>query len=159
MRGYTKFAVVIAAATAAGCATVGRQVFQEPVVQLKDVRVNGLGLTGGTLDVVLSVYNPNNFQLDATRMTYRLLVDSLQFATGALDSRFTVQEDDSSTVTIPVNFTWNGVGELGRQLLNTGSVNYRVMGDVTVATPLGNFTRPYDRSGRYTALRGNTSRE
>ncbi|HVE78069.1 MAG TPA: LEA type 2 family protein [Gemmatimonadaceae bacterium] len=159
MRGFTKFAIVIAAAASAGCATLGRQVFREPVVQLKDVRVNAAGLTGGTLDVVLSVYNPNNFQLDATRMTYRLLVDTVQFATGALDNRFVVPEDDSSTVTIPVNFTWTGVGELGRQLLNTGSVNYRVTGDVTVATPLGNFTRPYDRSGRYTALRGNTNRE
>lgn len=159
MRRLTKFTVVAATVAAAGCATLGRQVFREPVVQLKDVRVNGAGLTGGTLDVVLSVYNPNNFQLDATRMTYRLLVDTVQFATGALDDRFVVPEDDSSTVTIPVNFTWTGVGELGRQLLNTGSVNYRVMGDVTVATPLGNFTRPYDRSGRYTALRGNTNRE
>jgi LEA14-like dessication related protein len=149
-------AAVAAAATLASCATLGRQTFAEPVVQLKDVRVNGLGLTGGSLDVVLSVYNPNNFRLDATRLTYRLLVDTVNFATGALDNRFTVQEKDSSLVTIPVNFTYAGVGEAGRQLLNTGSVTYRVMGDVTVGTPIGSFTRPYDRSGRYTALRGNT---
>jgi LEA14-like dessication related protein len=149
-------AALAAAATVSACATIGRQTFAEPVVQLKDVRLNGVGLTGGTLDVVLSVYNPNNFRLDATRLTYKLLVDTVNFATGVLDNRFTVQEKDSSLITIPVNFTYTGVGEAGRQLLNTGSVTYRVMGDVTVGTPLGSFTRPYDRSGRYTALRGNT---
>ena len=156
MRVINILAAVAAATSVASCASIGRQAFAEPVVQLKDVRVNGLGLTGGTLDVVLSVYNPNNFRLDATRMTYRLLVDTVNFATGAVDNTFTVQEKDSSLVTIPVNFTYAGVGEAGRQLLNTGSVTYRVMGDVTVGTPIGSFTRPYDRSGRYTALRGNT---
>jgi LEA14-like dessication related protein len=156
MRVMRMMAAFAATATVSSCATIGRQTFAEPVVQLKDVRLNGVGLTGGTLDVVLSVYNPNNFRLDATRLTYKLLVDTVNFATGVVDNRFTVQEKDSSLVTIPVSFTYAGVGEAGRQLINTGSVTYRVLGDVTVGTPLGSFTRPYDRSGRYTALRGPT---
>ena len=57
-----------------------------------------------------------------------------------------------------MNFTYAGIGSAGRSLLNTGSVNYRVTGDFTVGTPLGNFTRPYDRTGRYTALAGSTTR-
>jgi LEA14-like dessication related protein len=156
MRVIKIMAAIAVAASVASCASIGRQAFAEPIVELKDVRVNGLGLTGGSLDVVLSVYNPNNYRLDATRMTYRLLVDTVNFAAGVVDNRFTVQEKDSSLVTIPVNFTYAGVGEAGRQLLNTGSVTYRVTGDVTVGTPLGSFTRPYDRTGRFTALRGNT---
>ena len=60
----------------------------------------------------------------------------------------------SSIVTLPLSFTYAGVGEAGRQLMNTGSVNYRVLGDVTVATPLGNFTRPYDQTGRFSTLSG-----
>ena len=35
-------------------------------------------------------------------------------------------------MTIPVSFTYAGIGAAGRQLLNTGAVNYRVLGDVTV---------------------------
>ena len=46
------------------------------------------------------------------------------------------------------------IGEAGRQLINTGTVNYRVLGDVTVSTPLGNFTRPYDQTGRFSTLSG-----
>ncbi len=145
----------LAAGAALGaCATLGRATFREPVVNFKDARVTGLGLSGGAVEIVLSVYNPNNFRLDGTRLTYRLLVDSVQFGDGAYDQRFTVQEKDSSVIRLPLSFTYRGVGEAGRQLIQTGSVRYRVVGDLTVATPLGNFTRPYDQTGRFSAFTG-----
>ena len=147
-------AAVMLLATVA-CSSLGRSVFKEPVVTLRDVRLNGVGLTGGSMDVVLNVYNPNGYNLSATQMTYKLMVDSVQFADGLVQQRFDVAENDSNTVRIPVSFTYAGIGEAGRQLLNTGSINYRVAGGLTVATPLGNFTVPYDRTGRFSALGGN----
>jgi LEA14-like dessication related protein len=146
--------VATLAMTAVGCATLGRATFKEPVVQFQDARITGLGLSGGSLEVKLSVYNPNGFKLDGTRLTYKLMVDSVPFGEGALADRFTVQEKDSTIVTLPLQFTYSGVGEAGRQLMNTGSVNYRVLGDLTVGTPIGNFTRPYDRTGRFSTLSG-----
>jgi len=154
-----KFVVtaLAAAVVGAGCASLGRRVFEEPVVTFKGVQINGLGMSGGALDVLLNVYNPNGFDLNATRFTYRLMVDSTELGTGAIDQRFTVQDNDSTTVRLPINFKYAGLGEAGRQLLGSGTVNYRVLGDVTVATPLGNFTRPYDQTGRFSTLSG-TSR-
>ncbi len=148
--------VMVALATmgVAGCALLGRGTFKEPIVTFQDAKVTGLGITGGSLEVKLSVYNPNGFKLDGTRLTYNVLVDSVKFGSGALVDRFTVQEKDSTIVTLPLQFTYAGIGEAGRQLMNTGSVNYRVMGDVTVGTPLGNYTRPYDQTGRFSTLGG-----
>ena len=155
MRKAVLLAVAVATVGgASGCATLGRKVFKEPVVNFQQMSITGLGLTGGSLDVVLSVYNPNNFRLDASRLTYNLMIDSVRFGSGALDQQFAVQSGDSTIVRLPINFTYAGIGAAGRQLLNTGAINYRVTGDMTVGTPLGNFTRPYDRTGRYTALRG-----
>lgn len=144
---------VLMLATGVGCKSVGRKVFKEPVVNFKDVRVNGLGLNGGSLDVVLSVYNPNGYRLDATKLTYNLMVDSVHFGQGQLDSRFVVNSGDSSEVRLPVTFTYAGLGAAGRELLNTGSVNYHVLGDITVGTPLGDFTRHFDQVSRFNALR------
>lgn len=146
---------VVIAITASGCASLGRASFKEPVVSLKEFVVTGLGLTGGSVDVVLSVYNPNGYNLDALKMTYRVDVDSIQLGDGALDSRFVVPKGDSSTVRLPIRFTYAGLGAAGRSLLTSGTVNYRVRGDFTVATPIGNFTRPYDRNGRYSSIGGN----
>src|SRR5512146_3039542 len=112
----SRFGMAVAGAAAivvgVGCSTLGHAAFKDPVVHLRDVKVRGVGLTGGSLDVLLSVYNPNHYRLDATRLTYRvnLAGDSVTVATGALDSRFTVQENDSTTVTIPVSFTYAGIG-------------------------------------------------
>ena len=150
-----KLAIAVAAAAAIGvgaCSALGRQAFRQPVVNLRDVKVRGIGLNGGSLDVLLAVYNPNHFRLDATRLTYRVALagDSITLASGALDSRFTVQENDTAKVTIPVSFTYAGLGAAGRSLLSTGSVNYHVLGDVTVGSPVGNFTVPYSSEGRFT---------
>jgi LEA14-like dessication related protein len=155
MRRYMVLSAVTFAITVAGCATIARQAFQEPVVSVRDVRLNGLGLTGGSVDVALNVYNPNGYRLDATRLTYRLLFDTVTFATGELTQQHTVQARDTLRVLIPVNFTYRGVGEAGRQILNTGAVNYRVSGDVTVGSPIGSFTIPYSSTGRFSTLGGN----
>ena len=155
MRRLMLGAATAAIAVVAGCSALGKQAFQQPIVHLQDVRVNGVGLTGGNLDVKLSVYNPNGYRMDATRMTYNVIVgDSVRFATGAVDSRFTVNSNDSSVVTIPVSFSYTGIGAAGRQMMNTGGVNYHVNGDVTVGTVVGNFTVPYSATGRFNALTG-----
>lgn len=150
-----KFAVAMFALFAVtACASLGRGIFQEPIVNFKDLRVRGLGLSGGSLDVYLNVYNPNQFRLDATRLTYRLLVGETQLGMGALDSRFTVQRGDSTEVRIPIDFTYSGIGSAARQMMSSGSVPYTVTGDVTVATPIGSFTRPYTGHGRFSAFGG-----
>lgn len=150
-----KFVMAAAAAALVGvgaCSALGRQAFKEPVVTLQDVRIAGLGVSGGNLDVMLNVYNPNGYRLDATRLNYRLMVDSTQLATGVLDSRFTVQNNDSTSVRIPVSFTFSGLGAAGRSIWNTGAVNYRVTGDITVGTAVGNFTVPFSQTGRFSTM-------
>jgi LEA14-like dessication related protein len=155
MSGRTKLAAAALAVFAiAGCATLGMGGFKEPIVTFKDLRVRGLGITGGSIDAYLNIYNPNGFKLDATRLTYKVLVGENPLGTGVLDSRFTVQDKDSTTIRIPIDFTYAGVGAAGRQMMQSGSVPYTVTGDVTVATPVGNYTVPYTGSGRFSAFGG-----
>ena len=150
----TIVAVLAAIAGMSACASLGLGGFQEPIVSFKDLRVRGLGLTGGSLDAYLNVYNPNGFRLDATRLTYNVLVGQNQLGTGELNSRFTVQDKDSTIVRIPIDFTYAGIGAAARQMMQSGSVPYNVAGDVTVATPVGNFTVPYSGTGRFSAFGG-----
>ena len=148
-----KLAVVTAVCAVAACSTLGRAAFQNPVVNLRDVRVLGLGTTGGNLEVHLGVYNPNNYRLDASRLTYRVSVgDSIGLANGALDTHTAVQAGDSTIVKIPVSFTYAGLGAAATQLLRTGAVTYRVMGDVTVGSVVGNFTVPYSTTGQFNTM-------
>ena len=148
-----KLAVLVLMLSVAACSALGRQAFQNPVVNLRDVRVLGLGTAGGQLEVQLGVYNPNNYRLDATRLTYQVFIgDNVGLANGALDTRTTVQAGDSTIVKIPVSFTYSGLGAAATQLLRTGAVNYKVAGDVTVGSVVGNFTVPYSASGHFNTM-------
>lgn len=137
------------------CASLARSAFKAPEVNLRQVSVTGLGLTGGSVDVVLSIYNPNGYKLEALSMTYQVDVDSLKLGEGSLDQHFFVQAGDSSQVHLPVRFSYVGLNAVGRSLMTAGMVNYRVHGDFSVGTPVGNFTRPYDKKGRYSNVTGN----
>ncbi len=148
--------VMVAALALSACASLGRAAFQQPVVKFRDLQVRGIGLTGGSLDVVLSVYNPNGYRLDATKLTYRLMVDSTALGEGQYDTHFAVQSGDSTIVKLPVTLSYAGLGAAGRQLIGKGAVDYRVLGDVTVSTPVGNFTQPYNQTGRFTTFGGAT---
>lgn len=157
--GLRSRAVMIAAASwlvigGTACASIARGAFKAPVVNVREFAITGLGLTGGSVDIVLSVYNPNGYKLDALSMTYQVDVDSLKLGSGMLDKRFVVAGNDSSIVHVPVQFTYAGLGAAGRSLLTAGAINYRVHGDFSVGTPVGNFSRPYDRKGRYTNVKG-----
>ncbi|MEO7965393.1 MAG: LEA type 2 family protein [Gemmatimonadaceae bacterium] len=157
MRRLSSLAAAAAVVAVAGCASLGRAAFKEPVVTFKDARITGLGVTGGSIEIVLDVYNPNHFRLDGTKLSYRVLVDSTTFGQGEYLTKFEVGELGTNTVRLPFTFNYAGVGAAGRQITQTGSVEYRVVGDLTVATPVGNFTRPYDQKGRFSTLQG-TSR-
>lgn len=154
-----KMFVIFAAVFVAGCATVARTMYNQPVISFQDIRVNGIGLDGGSIDVVLGVYNPNEYSLDALKLSYRLLVDSTLLGEGVYDSRFTINEGDSTIVHLPVSLSYAGLANAGRQLLGRGSVDYRVTGALTINTPLGEYNIPYNRIGRFNNLTGNTGLE
>lgn len=136
----------------ASCGGLGKGGFRDPIVTFKNVQVGGIGLTGGTLDVVLSVYNPNGYRLDASRITYKVMVDSLDVGAGALDKHFSVASNDSADVVLPLHFSWTGVNAAGRELMKNGTIPYRVLGDLTVGSGVGDFTIQYDRTGNFNSL-------
>jgi len=148
-------AMLAVVAAVAGCSALGRQIFQNPVVNLRDVRVTGVGLTGASLDVVLNVYNPNHYRLDLGRLTYQLNVEGTQLATGTYETSTSFAEGDTTMVRLPISLTYSGIGSAARQLMNSGAVNYTVRGDVGVRTPIGSYTVPYQSTGRYSAFGGN----
>lgn len=131
-----------------GCALMGRQAFRTPTVELRDIRVRGIGLEGGSLDLVIDVFNPNDYRMDATRLTYTLSADTSILATGAVTKRVTLYSKSRNEITLPVNFSMKELMGAAAVLLRKGSVDYMVKGEVTMDTPFGSMTRPYEGRAR-----------
>lgn len=147
-RPLTLLALAATLVALPACATLARQAFANPVVEVKDVRVRSVGFSGGSLDVVLSVYNPNEYRLDATRITYNFFVDTTQVVTGAIDQLVTLDEKGRAEIVVPVTFGFAEMSMAMREYVAKGSLNYRVTGQFTIVTPFGNVTRPYSGRGR-----------
>jgi LEA14-like dessication related protein len=142
-----------AGAPAVGCRAAVDRAFQRPTVAFRGAAVRGVGPQGGVVDVRLLVRNPNPYPLSAERATYTLLTgDSVEVGRGVATDSLRVPARDSAEVRLPVAVTWDalaraGVGALARGAAS-GAVEYRVLGEVRVSTPVGAFPVPVDARGQ-----------
>ena len=127
--------------------------FTQPDVALRNVQLRGIGLTGGELDLELQVMNPNGYALVDPRVSYRVYLRDVEVASGFTDLSLTVAEGDSAVVRVPASVGYMALQRAGRTLIGgTGAAPYRVLGRITVGTPYGRRTFPYDRVGRFATI-------
>ena len=91
MRNVFIAVALVAILAALACASSGGPPpppFYRPTVSLRDVKVGGVGITGGSVDVMLNVYNPNVYDLETPRVSYRGVV---QCYPAASDEPFLLQ--------------------------------------------------------------------
>jgi LEA14-like dessication related protein len=122
----------------AGCATLGHALrFVDPDITLKEIQVTGLGLTGGTLNLALDVFNPNDYQLRTTRLELGIDLEQVHFGDALLETPVELPSQQHSLVTVPVRFEWAGVGAGARALLTRQGVRFGLTGVATIGTPIG----------------------
>lgn len=115
---------------------------EQPRVWLDGARLASIGLNGGVVDVRLSVFNPNTFALRARGLSYDLDLedgdggDWVNFTEGRVDRDLEVPAGDTAEVSVPVEFTYSGVGRMVRGLLDRGAFDYRVSGVVELEGPI-----------------------
>jgi LEA14-like dessication related protein len=122
----------------ASCATLKNALtFQEPQIALQEINVTGLGLTGGTLDLVFDVYNPNGYRLRSTRLSVGLDLEDTHFGEALIDKPLDLSPENHSRVVMPVRFAWTGVGAAARALLERQALDYGITGTAMLDTPMG----------------------
>jgi LEA14-like dessication related protein len=122
----------------AGCATLGHALrFEQPEVELQEIRVTGLGLSGGTLNLALDVFNPNDYRLRSTRLAVGIDLEEVHFGDALLEQPVELPAGQHTLVTLPVTFEWAGVGAGARALLTRQGIRYGLTGTVGLDTPLG----------------------
>jgi len=146
----------------AACSGLGIN-FREPDIQLDHAVVRGVGLTGGNLDLVVKVKNPNSFALQGTKLQVGIDVEGSHLGDITYDNDFAVTENGETTITLPLRFGWSGVGSAVRAALGYGDLPYKMKGQATLRLPGGaktvvSFTHegraPLIRSGGNVAVPG-----
>ena len=130
--------VAVMSVALSGCASLRNAItFQQPDIALQEINVTGMGLSGGTLDLVFDVYNPNQYRLRSTRLEVGLELASTDFGEALIDKPLDLSPQNHSRVVMPVRFTWAGVGATARSLLQMQELCYGVIGTVILDTPIG----------------------
>ena len=122
--------------------------FFRPDLELQRVIVRGLSLSGGNLDLVVAVANPNGFDLRGTRLEAGFDVEGSHVGTVTYDDEYVVPRGDTTVVTVPLRFQWQGVGSAFRSALEYGDIPYTMKGQATLETPIGRQVVPFTLSGR-----------
>lgn len=135
--------------TLAGC--VGK--VRQPEVQLAGVRVGGLGLRGATLIADLEIKNPNSFTIETDSIIYTFEAADpnnsgawSQVTQGNYNQRIQIKDGGKTSVEVPIEFNYTGMNAAVQSIMNRGTFNYRVHGNVYVREPL-HRTIPFNRSG------------
>jgi LEA14-like dessication related protein len=142
--------VMVVVAGTSGCALI----FKNPSVTIADVTVSAVGLTGATAQVALEVANPNGYALTAEAVSYRLsFADALAdegwrtLAEGETDQRVVIAAHDTTQVRLSVPFTYASLGRALQNLLSSGTLPYRLDGDVKIDAPGRDVRVSFDRRG------------
>jgi len=131
-------ALVLVSLLVGGCATLRSVLsFQEPQIELQEINITGMGLTGGTLDLVFDVYNPNDYRLRSTRLEVGLDLEGKHFGDALIDRPLDLSPTNHSRVVMPVRFEWAGVGAAARGLLTRQALKYGITGAAMLDTPIG----------------------
>jgi LEA14-like dessication related protein len=120
------------------CATLQNALrFTEPQVQLQQINITGIGLTGGTMNLIFDVFNPNDYSLRSTRLAVSLDLENTHFADGLIDKPLDLSAANHTQVVMPIRFDWAGVGAGAQALLTKQAVAFGLTGTVFLDTPLG----------------------
>jgi LEA14-like dessication related protein len=127
----------ISVAALGSCATLRGLTFQEPDVSLQEIDPIGIGLTGGTLNLVFDVWNPNDYRIRSTRLEVGIDLEGTHFGDALLDRPLDLSPTNHSRVVVPVRFEWAGLGAGAKALVTKRAVGYAITGAVLLDTPLG----------------------
>jgi LEA14-like dessication related protein len=130
--------------------------FRQPVVTLDGVRVDAIGLRGGTLVAQVHIANPNSYGIRSERLTYALEVADISdagerrwshLAEGTFDEDIRLPGGGDAVIEVPIEFSYRDMGGVLSAILDRGTFDYRVRGTVDVREP-ARRTVPYRHTGR-----------
>ncbi len=131
----------------ASCAVVKNLQFERPALTLQSVQLTGLDMAGGSLNLVLDVFNPNTYAIRTLGINAMVDLEATHFGTVALERDIILPATQHTAVAIPMTFTWAGVGAGARALFQRGEVNYALDSRLSVSTPIGERTVAFRDTG------------
>lgn len=136
------------AALVGACAHV-----QKPEVELTGVRVAGVGLKGASLIADLDVRNPNDMTAQTDSIVYELYASTpnqnggwTRILQSSYGSPISLRSNNTTRVEVPIDFNYADMQGPARAILDRGTFNYRLQGNVYLRSPVRRIL-PFNKTG------------
>lgn len=128
-----------------GCESFKKNYLQEPKAELKEVKVQDVGLNGATLVFVLEVMNPNKSALDVGDVSYQTYLNDKYFSEAKVEKVHTIPAEKSALIELPLPVAYNKLSGGIARVLSGEDVTYRVKGNAKLSM----FRIPFDKTGKF----------
>jgi len=118
-----------------------------PKVDLLDFHVEKLELTEARAVLRLEVQNTNRFDVGLNALDYSLSLGGFKIVAGSVESLPALGADAATTLAIPLSFSPAKLGFAVFRLLRGEGADYKLTGNMKLATPLGPLETSFDREG------------
>ena len=128
-----------------GCTPLGGWLYDDPQIAFSRLTERPNHEPGMPFDLVLIVYNCNDFDLTGTHLDLSLSVGGVAFSRVSWANAFNVKNLESTNLTVPLAVTADSAREL-EGLLSAGN-EVELHGEVAVNTPVGRRLIPFAQHG------------
>jgi len=122
-------------------------VVSPPEVTFKDLKIIGAGTSGVNFDVILSVKNPNPFDIKLEGYTYSLKIMDLPLANGGVRETYVFSSPGETDVRIPVKLSYTDLGRILQHRPDPDRIPYQLSAGLEVATKVNRMYIPVEKSG------------
>ena len=130
------------------CATLrGVADFREPSLSFKDASLSDVSLAGATVNLTLTVHNPNAQGISLAETDYKLSVAGKQLVAGNPVGGVQIAGGTSSDVVLPAQVRFADLGDSLTAVLRQEQFPYRAEGHIGVSTPLGVVPLAFSKEG------------
>lgn len=122
-----------------GCASLPENIIGTPNIELRDVRVMGLGFKSQTFLLSFDISNPNPFRLPVKHVAYDVRLDGTRFASGETAADLSIPANGDGQFAISVDLDLLSTAP---QLLSTiragvrGEIPYELRGELGIDIPM-----------------------
>ena len=137
-------------------------IIRRPQVHLESIEVQSLSLEEVSLLLVISIENPNLFQIRISSLDYRVFLGEYTLAEGSSyhpGADFDIRRLNGSIIEIPISFPFSKTGFGIRTAFLPGKIPYRIEATAFLKFPLGIIPVRLHRSGEHQVILPEVQRE
>ena len=142
LRSFLLITFIFSLLTACGGSGI-KGVVEPPKVQVHKVEMGNFNLSGGNLNFILDIQNPNRFPIPLAGYDYGISLNGVKVAQGDKAHKVTIRAGESQKISVPLSLSFTNMVQMIPGVLRSGSLNYQLDGSVHLPW----FNIPFQRSG------------